>query len=79
MNKTWNLYQSKQTVCLTAIVLPEILLGVPMCLSDERVKCFARRCADLGKSLGVDVVDLYTLFHQQPVRFQYFLIITDIL
>ena len=38
-----------------------------MNLSDERVKLFASRCADLGKSIGVDVVDLYTLFHQQPV------------
>lgn len=39
-----------------------------MSLSDERVKCFAARCADLGKELGVNVVDLYTLFHEQPVR-----------
>ena len=39
-----------------------------MSLSDERVKLFANRCADLGKRLGVDVVDLYTLFHEQPVR-----------
>ena len=38
-----------------------------MCLSDERVKLFAERCADLGKKLGVDVVDLYTLFHEQTV------------
>jgi len=43
-------------------------LGYAMALSDERVKSFASRCADLGKSLGVAVVDLYTLFHQQPVR-----------
>lgn len=39
-----------------------------MSLSDERVKCFAARCADLGKELGVNVIDLYTLFHEQPVR-----------
>ena len=42
-------------------------LGRTPSLSDERVKLFASRCVDLGKSLGVDVVDLYTLFHQQPV------------
>ena len=43
-------------------------LGKDMALSDERVKLFAERCADLEKKLGVDVVDLYTLFHAQPVR-----------
>jgi len=46
-----------------------LCLGCAMSLSDERVKLFASRCADLGKSIGVDVVDLYTLFHQQPVSF----------
>ena len=51
-------------ICLKML----LSLGYAMALSDERVKSFASRCADLGKSLGVAVVDLYTLFHQQPVR-----------
>ena len=46
--------------------------GREMSLSDERLKRFAEKCAELGKSLGVDVVDLYTLFHTQPVRLQHF-------
>lgn len=50
-------------ICRNAL----LSLGRTPCLSDERVKLFASRCADLGKSLEVDVVDLYTLFHQQPV------------
>lgn len=41
-----------------------------MTCSAERVQLFAQRCADLGKKLGVDVVDLYTLFHANPVSFQ---------
>lgn len=39
-----------------------------MSLSNERLKLFAEKCAELGKTLGVDVVDLHTLFHAQPVR-----------
>ena len=31
-----------------------------MSLTNERVKLFAEKCAELGKTLGVDVVDLYT-------------------
>lgn len=42
--------------------------GREMSLTNERVKLFAEKCAELGKKLGVDVVDLYTLFHAQPVR-----------
>ena len=42
--------------------------GREMSLTNERVKRFAEKCAELGKTLGVDVVDLYTLFHAQPVR-----------
>ena len=41
-----------------------------MSLSNERLKLFAEKCAELGKTLGVDVVDLYTLFHAQPVRYR---------
>ncbi|XP_073251541.1 isoamyl acetate-hydrolyzing esterase 1 homolog [Porites lutea] len=40
--------------------------GREMSLSNERLKLFAEKCAELGKTLGVDVVDLYTLFHAQP-------------
>ena len=39
-----------------------------MSLSAERVKLFAEKCTALGKKLGVDVVDLHSLFHSQPVR-----------
>ena len=34
-----------------------------MSLTNERVKLFAEKCAELGKTLGVDVVDLYTRRH----------------
>ena len=44
------------------------LLGRKMSLSAERVKLFAEKCTALGKKLGVDVVDLHSLFHSQPVR-----------
>ena len=44
------------------------LLGRTMSLSAERVKLFAEKCTALGKKLGVDVVDLHSLFHSQPVR-----------
>ncbi|KAJ7361794.1 isoamyl acetate-hydrolyzing esterase [Desmophyllum pertusum] len=64
---------ASQLVLLTPPAISEVIytkfcgeMERAMCLSDERVKCFAARCADLGKTLGVDVVDLYTLFHEQP-------------
>lgn len=64
---------ANQLILLTPPAVSEVMfekhcheMGRTPCLSDERVKLFASRCADLGKSLGVDVVDLYTLFHQQP-------------
>ena len=38
-----------------------------MPLSAERVKSFAEKCANLGKKLGVDVINLYSLFYEQPV------------
>ncbi|XP_078382154.1 isoamyl acetate-hydrolyzing esterase 1 homolog [Oculina patagonica] len=64
---------ANQLVLLTPPAISEVIAtkkfaenGWTMSLSDERVKCFAGRCADLGKSFGVDVVDLYTLFRQQP-------------
>lgn len=40
--------------------------GRDMSLSPERLKLFAQRCANLGKELGVEVVDLYTVFLSQP-------------
>lgn len=43
------------------------LQDVPVSLWDARVKPFAEKCADVGKKLGVEVVDLYKLFHEQPV------------
>ncbi|KAL9962967.1 hypothetical protein ACROYT_G032125 [Oculina patagonica] len=65
---------ANQLVLLTPPAISEVIAtkkfaenGWTMSLSDERVKCFAGRCADLGKSFGVDVVDLYTLFRQQPL------------
>ena len=51
--------------------------GRDMSLSPERLKLFAQRCANLGKELGVDVVDLYTVFLAQPVSFK--LIICNII
>lgn len=64
---------ANQLILLTPPAISEVMwekrcreMGYAMALSDERVKSFASRCADLGKSLGVAVVDLYTLFHQQP-------------
>ena len=39
-----------------------------MGMSDARVNSFAEGCVGLGSKLGVDVVDLYSLFHKQPVR-----------
>ncbi|XP_027044424.1 isoamyl acetate-hydrolyzing esterase 1 homolog [Pocillopora damicornis] len=39
---------------------------VPVSLWDARVKPFAEKCVDVGKKLGVEVVDLYKLFHEQP-------------
>ncbi|PFX28179.1 Isoamyl acetate-hydrolyzing esterase 1-like [Stylophora pistillata] len=41
-------------------------LDVPVSLCDGQVKCFAEKCVDVGKKLGVEVVDLYKLFHGQP-------------
>lgn len=41
-------------------------MGRNMSLSAERVKLFAEKCTALGKKLGVDVVDLHSLFHSQP-------------
>lgn len=41
-------------------------LGREMPLSAERVKSFAEKCANLGKKLGVDVINLYSLFYEQP-------------
>ena len=43
------------------------LQDAPVSLWDARVKPFAEKCADVGKKLGVEVVDLYKLFHEQPV------------
>jgi len=43
-------------------------MGRKMSLSAERVKLFAEKCTALGKKLGVDVVDLHSLFHSQPQR-----------
>jgi len=64
---------ANQLTLLTPPAISEVMyekhcreMGYALPLTDERVKLFASRCADLGKSFGVDVVDLYTLFHQQP-------------
>ena len=58
------------TVSLLLSVQIVSYIGREMTYSAERVQLFAQRCADLGKKLGVDVVDLYTLFHANPVSFQ---------
>jgi len=64
---------ANQLILLTPPAISEVMyekhcheMGYALALTDERVKLFASRCADLGKSFGVGVVDLYTLFHQQP-------------
>ena len=58
------------TVSLLLSVQIVSCIGREMTCSAERVQLFAQRCADLGKELGVDVVDLYALFHANPVSFQ---------
>ena len=64
------------TVSLLLSVQIVSYIGREMTYSAERVQLFAQRCADLGEKLGVDVVDLYTLFHANPVSVQ--IIITPI-